>query len=130
MICKNVLSFWKFHIPTNTDLRNIIGTSNDGKNNIWLINEVIFQIWFGKNGKIEVPNQWFRLFILIIPELFFWNAMIVIGLWTADSHQSLLNLETRDDIKIIIFHLCIFKRYDFSQNIEGGAQKMGLTCPI
>ena len=44
---------WKLHIPANIGLRSMIHTSNESWNNMWLTDEVIFEIYFGKIGEIN-----------------------------------------------------------------------------
>ena len=62
--------FWKLHIPPNTDLSSMIDTSYKMDYNIWLTNEVTFEISCGKIGELEIPKNDYSNFLWIIPGFF------------------------------------------------------------
>ena len=51
-------------------------------------------------------------------------------IWTADSHWFSVNLKPAEISQPKFYHLYIFLKYDFSQNLKGVAQKMGPPRPI
>ena len=54
----------------NNDLRIAINTSNESQKKIWLLEEVAFEIWYGKNGEIDIlKNDYSGIFIRLKPDL-------------------------------------------------------------
>ena len=48
------MRFWKSHISANTDLWSMKDTSNESLCDIWLIDEVNFEVWYGRIGEIDI----------------------------------------------------------------------------
>ena len=48
----------------------MINTKNESYKNIWFTDDVSFEIWYGKIGKVEIPKNVFRIFLQIISEYF------------------------------------------------------------
>ena len=53
-----------------TKLRSMIDTSNESWYNVWLTDEVDYEIWYEKNWETEIPKIDSRIFLQIISRFF------------------------------------------------------------